>query len=417
MKDEGGKFGNLDVLSTVARRGIGPWAGLAALILLGVHLAFRPWTWTNEWQLVAWQYAFSVVMLGPMVAGFTAWEVSSIRRQSNAPVAAGKTTRSALIGVLAVYLFTLIPFAGGAIFVVAFTIANGPPGSANASQFLPFLLASVAMLFFAALGAALGWRLPFLLTAPAVAATSFGAAVVLYGTSFSFIVDVGGSSGSLVGLAPNIERQVFQIVFFAVASVALIASINSDAYQSRFRSIATGILSIAAIGVGFFGATENHERLVPDNSSEAYCITAQSGLSLCVGPGYKDRAPQLLAAIDAPLAKLRQAGIDGPSKFDQRPYVADAEYLDINLLEQGSTAAAQTIAYSLVPPDCDFLANEGVTHSIDAMSWWLSPMDSDRDDLWPASQLPAELLDGDLSTQDAWARTTALSMSQCAIAP
>lgn len=398
---------------TTLLRGIGPWAGLAMTLLLTAHLAFRPWDWANEWRLVAWQYAFALVMVGPMAAGFSAWEATQVRKRGVAVLAAGRSTPALSFVVWSIACWTIIPFAIGALFIFTYTFVAGAPGGPALGDLAPLILGVLSIVFFCSLGTVAGWRFPHMLTSPLLASILFGCTVVLYGTDLSFIVDLGGSSASLLGLIPNKNRQILQAAFFIVGAAAALYGAGGDPYRSRLGAILAKVLIAATLALIIFGAAKSPERLVPTMTDEMVCMSSARDVRVCLGPGYSDRLPGIVSALDAPLSKLEDAGIDAPKEFDQRSGILGASHVDVNLLTQGSTVPAQSVAAFFVPEDCDLFATPGPLDNLGALSWWLSPEDSDRGQLWPEETLPHQLRNGDVSSQHEEIQRIVQDLSTC----
>lgn len=390
-------------------------AGVAAAGVLLAHVGLRPLQWRYEWLLSTWQYSFSVVMLGPLLSGFCAWAAASMAAARPAIEAAGRVPAVLVRVVAETSRWALAVFTAGYLLVMATTAMTSSPGALQVMDVIPIIAPLAGLVFFCVLGAAVGWRAPHVATAPLLALAVFGVGVIIYGTRLSFLIDVGGASGSLVGLAANGQRIVLQVAFYALAGTAAVLSAPRDPFAGRRRrrvqrAAIGGTVLLLALGVLW-----DPPRLIADTTTEMACGQADPVAPLvCLGPGYADRVGALSAALAEPLAKAVTAGAALPDRFDQRPGIPGVAVVDPHMLSQGPDAPAQLVANALLGPGCAQVMTAQVINDFTGMAWWLATPEA-RPLISDPSHLPAPLR-GTEEEQLDWARTAVKNLASCSSA-
>lgn len=389
---------------------------VATVVVLVIHVGLRAFTWTHEWLLTTWQYSFATIMLGPLFLGFNAWSSTDLARTYGAPTqAAGRTYATVARSTLTTTWPALTLYLTGWVGALVTTAVAHSPGSVTLSDLLPIIPAALNLIALAGLGAFLGWRLPHVITAPLSAAAVFGLGIVIYGTPLSFLSDTGGASGSLVGLAPNLARLAFQAAVFALVAALAPLWASRDAYRAPGARTATYVgtsaLAIACLGGGYV----NPERLQLDAADQVVCERADREYApeVCLGPGYRERAIEISAAFSDPTEQLQSLGLSGPDRYDQRAAAEDAStaVVDPNLLDQGPSSAAQTLAAAQFPPGCAYYNDDTLLDDFTGLAWWLTPADA-RQDVADPSMLPADLT-GTPDQQTRWLTAAIEAMHQC----
>jgi hypothetical protein len=400
---------------TAPQGSLGAWAAGAAVGVLAAHLGLRPWNWTSEWLLATWQYSFAIVMLAPLVCGFTAWAAASLARGAGPGIRAAGRVRAVLARcVFETIAGPVLVFLCGYLLVLVVAWAVGSPGTLESGDVLPIVGPLTALLCYSALGAAVGWRLPHVATAPLLAMAAFGLGVLAYGTPMSFIIDVGGASGSLLGLEANPARLALQSVFFVVAASLAVALADDDPLRSTGRRVRlTAALGGLVALAGVVAATEP-PRLLVKTDDEIVCGQAsRSAPQVCLGPGYQERIVPISAALAQPTSAALTLGAVLPNRFDQRFAVPGAAVIDPEVLRQGPDAPAQVVVNAILPPGCDVLSSPELLESFTGMVWLLSPSDA-RAGVVDPSQLPAALT-GPEPEQRAWGRDAVERLRACGL--
>ncbi|ASR56215.1 hypothetical protein ACT17Q_14990 [Cellulomonas sp. CW35] len=371
------------------------WAAIATVGLLAAHIGLRDGQWTHEWTLSIWQYSFATIMLAPACAGFGAWKaVAAAKAYADGAAAAGRQTAVVWRSTLVVSGWVLAAFLAGFLVVQTVMLFAGPPGAPAPSDYLPVLSCVAMLVAFTSFGCWVGWRVRSYIAPPLLALVCFAGCVALYTTSLSFLSDTGGATGSLVGLRPNPARVLLQLVVFGLLTVVFTVSAGKDAYRTARARFGMGALAVVAVGAVLVGALAGPERLLPDPNDPVRCAQADGGPRVCVGPGYADEAGEISAALAAPVAKLRSAGVDVDlGRFDQRPSAPGAHVVNPGMLTRGALAAPQYVANTVMSSTCALEPDAATAFGV--LAWWLAPDGRERDSLVAPGEVSSALRSAD----------------------
>ncbi|MBP7929583.1 MAG: hypothetical protein KAZ88_03660 [Acidimicrobiia bacterium] len=337
-------------LGRALRRSVALAAIPGFLVVVIAHIALRGQPWLHEWYWAFDQYQFVVIFLAPLVAGIAAWDGARWSRAmpyltptghlGNGCVAA--TVPSMLVGWGA-YVAGLL----GAIALATLSTAPGIPNLSIVATSLP-PLAMLAMA--AAAGSTVGIVTRRAISGAAVAVVLFLLLLVGYTTLPATLLDVGGSTGSLLGLRPRSSVQLLQTALYAavaVASFGLVAKREDPWAPVRLTSFAL-ILPIfptaVLVGIGGDAFVHRHTDVVCQGSDPEICLNG----------GYSFLEEPTRQAVAAPFAASQAAGFQPPKRLTQDLSAVtntDTGYLGTDAPDPVTVAGFLTFA--VIPPECD----------------------------------------------------------------
>lgn len=252
------------------------------------------WLWTLDWV------AGVSILLGPVLAGVTAYEVATFRAfdLGLARPSARRRVLATLVPVLGPLAATVGPF------VVAITIAVGLSWSLHPTDgFTPILpiLALLCLMVFAAAGALLGQRLPPTPAALVAWAVGLMANTVLAGAGVPALLRVGGISGSLAGLTLDASAAAERAVFYS-SLTGLAVMLSVPFAGGRLRLLVAGGLGVVALASGLVLASDGY-LYRPDPEADVRCDVA-GGATVCMLEGNTGQLPQWTRGLATMRARL-----------------------------------------------------------------------------------------------------------------
>ncbi len=284
----------------------GPWPVILVVLgaILAAHVLLRPTWWRYEWFWAWYQYQFSTILVGPVVAGIASvWGASwSKARGSIEPSGrVGPTLVAALVALaVPITLVYLLGLAGVSV-VVARTTGSAPDAATLGTVFPALAL----LLACAAVGLGAGYRSGVRSLAPVWTLGVFALLMATYTAFPDRFGKVGGATASLVGLRtrPVVELgQVFEFTGIAIVAIAL-AGLGRRS-RGGLAGLAAGVV-VAGLGIAV---------LVPAGSNEfearpVHLACRGSGPTICLADGWTAAEPELRAILGRYDRALVAAGL------------------------------------------------------------------------------------------------------------
>jgi len=305
-----------EALRRTIGRSLGLWTSPVLALVIAVNTLARDTSWTREWLWAAYQYHFTVVVLGPVVAALATVEGARWARRS--PVG---DRRSLAAAWAALMLWVGLVYVGGLAAVLGWADASGMPGAPRWGELLSLGPPLALLAAESAAGFAAGVRTRRYVWAPAVGVACL--AVVLwsyrvFGPANPLVV--GGATASLVGLRLRPDLQAAQTLCFAGVAAATLLGLRVDtgdagrppsARAARLRTPLTVAVLGSAVVVVALVRSDQFEPVAPD-------LRCDGGPpAFCAAPGYSDRLPAVRRAAEPRLAALRRTGVVTPPRFEQ----------------------------------------------------------------------------------------------------
>lgn len=305
--------------------------GLPALPLIATLIAIntlaRDTPWSREWLWATYQYHFTVVLYGPLVAGLATVEGARLSRRIRSDLT--KSGGKSILPLAALYLWAISAYLTGLIAVliwVKYGRMPGLPGLVELRSVVPPLALLAAQ---SAVGFAVGVRTGRRILAPVVSVAMLTLVITSYGVfGPANPLVVGGATASLVGLEPRLGLQAIQVVCFSLITCwVLLRSISTPGRTPHGRQWARFVLT-----VGVAGATVVLVALVGENQFEPRepaleCSPARP--TICVSPGYARDLPALRQAVMPYITALEAVSVAPPGRFEQRAGVRGVRAADI----------------------------------------------------------------------------------------
>ncbi|GIU98724.1 MAG: hypothetical protein KatS3mg014_0340 [Actinomycetota bacterium] len=399
-----------------ARRSAASVAFPTLIVLVALHIFGRGRIWVYEWLWAFYQYQFVTVLLGPVVAGGSAWEGRRVARAREVAESAGMAVRTVLAAWAGVCGWVLAAYGAGLVIVVLLVWLAGTPGWPDAASISTVGPAVAVLAGAAAVGIGLGYALRSPLVPAVVTVGWFLAVLYFYIAGPSRFVDVGGASGSLLGLAPRPELQAAQIALYAsLAAASFLALVWGRGLHGMRRAgaVAAAVVLVAPAAWVLEGLGPDHFRTTDER---LVCVGTRP--EVCVGPGYASFAEQARAMLIPYLAELEAAGVDVPQRFEQTAGRGEAAAplggLMFALVRYGPAQAARSAPFEIidryVPPDCDIFREPASTAWDGVTDWLIARVDPQRAFVPPS---PRILSEGTLREQRAWVREAVQTLMTC----
>jgi hypothetical protein len=266
----------------------------ALAVLVAADLAFlfsRNAQWRGEWLWTIDWVAGGIYLVGPLAAGLVAWNVrfqDRLLADAGALPGFGRRTTWTVLGsasaaILLAHLATVL-LAG----VVTLTASGGPPPPATWHVVAQFLV----LMGYCAVGFLAGTLLRHPLTPPATVAVLFVALILMRQGPLAGVVDFGGATASLAGLAPrwsfDVSHSAIGLGLFAMAAGV---GFSATSWRRGQRVDRTG-LSLVGLGAAMslagaaFLVTAPGEAFVAGSSSVRCQSTSTTELCLVADSEY-----------------------------------------------------------------------------------------------------------------------------------
>jgi hypothetical protein len=336
-------------------------AALAAVPVLMIAelyaIFYRGTPWWGEWNWsVDWANG-ATILLGPLVAGCAAFDVSTWRgsrvRALLRSVPRGSLS-SALLALSNAAVGCVVQLAG-LVIVLAMNLVVGAGG-------LPDLrtvpLALLMLLASAFVGAGIGLVLPALFAAPTSVVVVFAGTYLASSGAVPPYLRVGGSTGSLLGLTWN---PVLALLVAAGLALAVLA-VGGALILSDGPVAPRAVRVVAALGAVGFAATYvvltngPDDRLERTSGSISYECRGERP-RVCMADQTSRQLEPLTQAMRVAAEPLRRVGAQPAEHYQQivpgRPAPRDAGplFIESDALNRTPSAAA-VAAYLTVPASC-----------------------------------------------------------------
>lgn len=320
----------LAILRIETRRNIGLLVlpvvvAIMVVVVLG-ELQYRNWFWPN----VSLALRYTLILVGPLLAGLAAWTAGRDRRRGMEELLA-TTSRPAITRDLAAWTatmawVTLAYVSTATVFAILLYTGDtwGPP------VLWPTLIGLFALFTHAAVGYAAGCYLPSRFTAPIIAFTLYwvqGLPMILVEeTAPVLLTPLAPLEASVFfGVLPNIfvpqSLWLFGLAGTALAATAVRRQPNATfAYGAMLAAAVTA----AAAALMLLGTSP---RVSPDEIRKALLpyepVCAQERVTVCVHPAYEAALTQTSAVVNKvsePLTGVQRS----PTRAEQSLYFGDA---------------------------------------------------------------------------------------------
>jgi hypothetical protein len=337
------------VLSIHLRRGVGLLSIPALAAVFALHLVARGRPWVHEWLWTFDAHAFSVMLVGPVVAGVAAWDAARWAR-SHHLAAVARRPGAPLVGSWGA--ITLVAWAGYGVALAAtvvYAATSGAPGWPGVWAWSTVLPVLAVLALCAAGGAALGWRARRPLVAPVAAVVAFGLLVASYTTLPGLFLQVGGATASLIGLAPRPALQAAQVLWAASAAALLLRRAGWPSPASGGARVATVVFALVvaastvwvlSLGGDRFG--EVAVRTSCDDGSPSVCLVA----------GYEHLREPLHRRYDPAAAALEATGLADVRLVTQDPAATGPGIVRIYQRPRDVEDVVASLMPLLAPGDC-----------------------------------------------------------------
>lgn len=243
---------------------------IAPLILLGEILLFSrgaqfrgDWFWTIDWS------AGSLILTGPLIAAIACWHsyflLRLMRPAARLTARPTRVVSSILLGEASVAVVSQL-----VVLITAVAITNSVNHSPPPTELFAHLLLQLGWaLGYSAIGCLAGLALPYVLTAPILAVALYFGFLPQSHLLPRSIADFGGSTGSLIGVQPQLSHDLIQALFLTtVVAVTLTAG---TLLAHRRRNAVVSVLAVVS-ATSFFAAIlvgrgTRSERLTYDRES------------------------------------------------------------------------------------------------------------------------------------------------------
>lgn len=397
----------------MVRRSIGLTALAPMVGIVLLHILGRERPWTHEWFWAIYQFNFVTVMLGPVVAGFGAWEGSRFARGRSL---FGTSDRE-LVGLASIWAALLawvfVAYAVGLAVVATLVKLAGTPGLPDAFAAGTILPAFSLLAAEAAVGLAAGWVLKSPLTAPACAVGSFLLILFLYTKGPGQLIIVGGADDSLLHLAPRANLEAAQSLCYLVVSVAaLVFAAHWTGRRHKYHPVtapSAGFFAVLSIVLVIAQGGTILERHAPN----LRCFGVRP--EVCAGPGYAQKLRDARAAFLPYLHVLETAGVPVPYRFaqGQEPGNRSVGPLTFALLNGSKEEAGRLTMASYFRKSCALEGKNGHVYDLyRAASYWVSAQATGTTMPYDPA-IPNVLQRGNVEEQRRWLRNAMSVIQQC----
>lgn len=337
-----------------------PWLALAALAVLLFQASSFNRFMTGELLLAADSAAILVMLVGPVLTGFSAFDAARHFSPSRAgvftQVAARRRESAWLLFWSAAPIAVVFSAVTGAR--VANEFASHGHGTAMPATLATMFLHAVALVFFAAVGILVGRPLPPV--AAGIVGLLVGYGVTMLGAGQRGVrfgpLDLGGASISRLGLELSPAFLAVQVAALLLVSLAVVAVARAvpPAPRQRLRRSLVGLGVVVLVMVAPVpGLPTSRWILAPEAPSS--CVGTDP--EICTYPEHADQADLADARIRGYAEALRQEQLSSlvPVKVHElrRSYTPDgAEMIrSVDLSEyDDSVEARRSLIHDLVTP-------------------------------------------------------------------
>lgn len=258
-----------------------------------------------------YQYNFTVMLLGPLLAGVAAWEGHRLSR-ADAFLSAHHRPLAMLAAAWAALLaWSSAAFLLGLAMVLGRVAWGGTPPTLGLPELLTPLPALALLGLVCAVGLTAGWLGGDggKVAAPMAAIVVFLAFLLLYADDLSEFVMVGGATSSLVGLRPKAETQTSQVAFYVAATllVLLVGAWSAALHRLRLRHLLAAATTavLCAFSAGHLASAD--PLYLEARPGDVRCHGTQP--EICLGRGYSSYEPHLRAHLTPLVQAMAQLNL------------------------------------------------------------------------------------------------------------
>lgn len=246
---------------------------VAQLLLRG-----QGWTIDTRWAIS--QYLLGMVLFGPLVTAFAAWQGRALG--GAAWLVRARPWRGLAMFLAPALVIATVVFLGGLLAAVGAALADGAPLAVSASDGWGVVAALLGVWAHAALGLAAGARFRSRLVPALSAAAVFAVTMTAWIGGGRVLVDFGGATGGVIGLQATTGAQVSRLVLMALlTAVGLIAARSAlgggpPAGRTALAWLTAGAVATVAVGLSVDdGYRSAPERWACEGTSPQLCVPAR----------------------------------------------------------------------------------------------------------------------------------------------
>ncbi|UDM05454.1 hypothetical protein [Streptomyces longhuiensis] len=362
----------MNITSLLMRRSLGRTLFPVFLVLVLLNTLLRSMNWRYEWMWAVYQYNFTVVLLGPLLAGVAGWEGYRLARSRHFLSSHHRPIAMLTSAWAALFAWCALAFLLGLGVVFAITAAAGTPQWPGLRGLLTPIPALALLALECAGGLAAGWLSHSRLAAPLAAIVVFLATLLLYTSSFSVFVTVGGATGSLIGLRPKLGTQMAQSLFFTLAT--LLALFVGAWLASWYRSPRWPVMALVCaltIGSAVYATSRDHLYLEA-RSGDVVC--SGKAPEICLGRSYTRFEPQLRAHLTPYNKALASIGVTAPATYrqDATSTGRDLGQLDLATVTGKTDALVDMVLGTYYGSRCEIRPGSAMEKNYTNARFWLA---------------------------------------------
>ncbi|MGW0602158.1 hypothetical protein ACWD11_34285 [Streptomyces sp. NPDC002776] len=342
----------MNITGLIARRSLGRTAFPAFLALAVLNTLLRSMTWRHEWMWAVYQYNFTVMLLGPLLAGIAGWEGYRLAKAQEFLLSHRRPIALLATATAALWAWCAAAFLLGLIMVGGIVAGSGTPWQVGVQELVTPVPALLLLLAECAAGVVAGWLSGSKLAPPLAAITVFLATLLLYAGNLSAFVMVGGATSSLVGLAPKMATQTWQSLFFVLtaALVILAGTWLATWYRTpRWPVMGAAVLATAAVAVQLATVSPIY---LERREGDVVCHGASP--QICLGRSYQHFEPHLRQALSPFIHAIDKIGFQAPVSYRQDAHISQpgTAQLGLDTVTGNKELLADMILGTYYGPDC-----------------------------------------------------------------
>lgn len=385
------------------------------LATVAAHIALRPRPWAHEWFWAFYQFDFVTILIGPLLAGIAAWEGWRCASAADLLDTGTQPRRVAAVTWLATLLWGLLVFAVGLVAVCVIVRLAGTPGWPPLAAIATMLPVIGLLAAECAVGLLVGWWVRHVLAAPAAALGCFLLSLWLYVSGPTVFIEVGGASGSMIGVSIKVVPALAQVAYFAAVVLLAVLLVARPRPWSGTPGALASLAPAATAGVLVLGAAtalvaQGPNRLQPAPEALVCVGTAPQ---VCVSAGYVRYAAGARAALLPYLSRLTEAGVPVPAKFaqDVNPGGLTVGPIDSTLLLGRTDGAGFAVINSYLSKKCPIDRDPVLQTEWNGVISWLyaGTVPISIDD----ASVPAIVRGPKTPAQLAWVKATMAHLAAC----
>lgn len=402
----------MNITAIVLRRSAGRTLFPILAILVLANTLLRSLSWRYEWLWAAYQYNFTVMLLGPLFAGIAAWEGYRLSRSHDFLITHQRTTRLLAATWAALFAWCAAAFLLGLAVVYGTVIAAGTPGSPGGREALTALPALTLLAAQGALGLTVGWTSRSRLAAPLTAIVVFLGSIWLYTSDFAPFIVVGGASGSLIGLQPRIGTQASQTLCFSLLTLAVlvIGAWVATHYREPNKFVAIALVCLLAGSAAHL--VSRPALMLEARKGDVVCTGAAP--RICLGRSYTRFEPDLRKRIQPYTQALKSIGLTPPAQFRQDAVYASPSIVPVDLrdITTSNDLLLGSVLGAYYDNRCDMRPGSNFQQGFDNAIYWLAKAAHSKTYVGSEGIDPA-IIRGTMAQRTAAARQAFTSLAHC----